>query len=134
MATGFVSNELIQLALVGELGNAKLNLLLNTDTVPAVLDFSATYWMLGASARLHLTDAMKNASYLFLDLLGGGTNRSATELIGAARFGVSFGIDDHWRLGASLGAQYIGLDEDQGFRNDGSNYWTTIGVELGARF
>jgi hypothetical protein len=134
LATGFVSNELIQLALVGELGKTDLDLVLNEYTEPTPLNFSASYWMLGASARLHLTDAMVNASYLFLDFMGGSTSRSATDLIGAARFGVSFGLDDHWRLGASMGAQYIGLDEDQGFRNDGSNYWTTLGVELGARF
>ena len=134
LATGFVSDELIQLALVGEVGKTNLDLVLNEYSNPTPLNFSASYWMLGAAARLHLTDALVNASYLYLEMLGGGTSNSATDAIGAARFGVSFGINDHWRLGASLGAQYIGLDERQGFVNDGDNYWLTYGIELGARF
>ena len=134
LATGFVSDELIQLALVGELGSADLNLVLNENTDPTPLDIAATYWMLGASARLHLSTKLVNASYLYLDFMGGTTTNSATDIIGAARLGASFGLNDYWRLGASLGAQYIGLDEGQGFNNDGENYWLTYGVEIGAQF
>lgn len=134
LATGFVSGELIQLALVGEVGSADLNLVLNENTDPTPLDIAATYWMLGASARLHLSNKLVNASYLYLDFMGGSTTHKATDIIGAARFGASFGLNDYWRLGASLGAQYIGLDEGQGFNNDGENYWLTYGVEVGAQF
>lgn len=134
IATGFVSNELIQLALVGEVGNADVNLVLNEYVYPQVLNFSASYWMLGGAARMHLTDKMVNASYLYMELLGGTTANPATDTIGAARFGASFGINDNVRLGASIGAQYIGLNEDQGFVNDGDDYWFTLGLEIGARF
>lgn len=134
IATGFVSNELIQLALVGEIGNANLDLILNETVDPTPLDFSATYWMLGASARLHLTDKFVNASYLYMEFMGGTTSHSDTDIIGATRVGASFGINDYLRLGASMGAQYIGLDSDQGFANDGDNYWVTYGVEIGMRF
>jgi hypothetical protein len=134
IATGFVSNELIQLALVGEVGNADVNLVLNEYFNPQVLNFSASYWMLGGAARMHLTDKMVNASYLYMELLGGTTSNSATDTIGAARFGASFGINDNVRLGASIGAQYIGLNEEQGFVNDGDDYWFTLGLEIGARF
>ncbi len=134
LATGFVSDELIQLALVGELGNANLKLILNENSDSTPLDLSATYWMLGASARLHLSDKLVNASYLYLEFMGGSTSNGATDLIGAARLGASFGLNDYWRLGASLGAQYIGLNKGQGFNNDGENYWVTYGVEVGAQF
>ncbi|MGD8559833.1 MAG: hypothetical protein PVH04_09210 [Gammaproteobacteria bacterium] len=134
IATGFVSNELFQLALVGEVGNADINLMLNRDTNPQRLDYSASYWLLGGAARLHLTDAMVNASYLYMEFMGGTTNESSTGTISVARVGASFGIGDTLRLGASYGAQYIGLNEDEGFTNDDDNYWFTLGVEIGARF
>jgi hypothetical protein len=134
LATGFVSDELIQLALVGEVGSTSLDLVLNENANLVPLNFSATYWMLGATARLHLSAALKNASYLYLEFMGGTTTNSATDIIGAARMGANFGFNNNWRLGASLGAQYIGLNKDQGFANDGKNYWITYGVEIGARF
>ena len=134
LATGFVSSDLIQLALVGEVGNADINLVLNENSNPQVLNFSAPYWMLGGAARLHLTTKLVNASYLYLEFLGGTTNNSATGTISTARLGASFGIGDNLRLGASYGAQYIGLDEDQGYTNDNDNYWFTLGLEIGVRF
>ena len=134
IAMGFVSSDLIQVALVGEVGKTDLDLILNEYTNPIPVDISATYWMLGATARLHLSDKLVNASYLYLDFMGGSTSDSATDSIGMARFGASFGIDDYMRLGASIGAHYIGLDEDQGFANDGDNYWMTLGVEMGVKF
>ena len=134
IATGFVSSDLFQVALVGEIGNTDLELVLNEYPNPVELDLSGKYWMLGATARLHLTDKLVNASYLYLDFMGGSTDHRETDVIGAARLGASFGINDYVRLGASFGAQYIGLDEDQGFVNDGDNYWLTFGVEMGVRF
>lgn len=134
VATGFVSSDLIQVALVGEVGNTDINLIINENTNPDVLDFSATYWMLGATARLHLTDKLVNASYLYLDFLGGQTDHGSTDFIGMARLGASFGVNDYLRLGASIGSFYIDLDEDQGFANDGDNYWTTFGFEIGVKF
>jgi len=134
IATGFVSSDLIQVALVGEVGNADLNLVFNENTTPVILDFTASYWMLGATARLHLSNSLVNASYLYLDFMGGKTNHSETDTIGAARFGASFGINNHLRLGISLGAQYIGLNNNQGFVSNSDKYWYTYGVEMGVQF
>jgi len=134
LATGIVSSELFQLALIGEIGNADINLIINETTDPQVLDFSASYWMLGGAVRMHLTDKLVNASYLYLELMGGTTNDPVTDIIGAARMGASFGINDTIRLGGNIGAQYIGLNKDQGFRNTDNNYWYTVGLELGVRF
>lgn len=135
IATGYISSDLIQIALVGEIGKTDIELVLDDNSVnPMPLDFSASYWLLGATARLHLTDKLINASYLYLEFMGGKTDHGSTDTIGMARLGASFGISDNFRLGASLGAFYLGLDEDQGFANDGDNYWSTFGIELGARF
>ena len=135
IATGFVSSDLLQVALVGEAGNTDIDVILNEYTPNEVaLDFSATYWLLGASARLHLSDKLVNASYLYLDFMGGKTSHGSTDTIGMARFGASFGVNDYVRLGASIGAYYLGLDEDQGFANNGDNYWTTFGFEMGVKF
>lgn len=135
IGTGFVSSDLIQVALVGELGNADFDLVLDENSFnPVALDFSATYWLLGATARLHLSDKLVNASYLYLEFMGGQTDHGSTDTIGMARLGASFGINNHLRLGASIGSVYLGLDEDQGFANNGDNYWTTLGFEIGAKF
>jgi len=135
IATGFVSSDLIQVALVGEVGNTDIDLILDEDSLsPVPLNYTATYWMLGATARLHLSDKLVNASYLYLDFMGGKTSQGSADTIGMARLGASFGINDYLRLGGSIGAHYIGLDEDQGFANHGDNYWTTIGFEMGVKF
>lgn len=134
IGTGFVSSDLIQIALIGEVGESDVNLVLDEDSNPAPLDFSATYWLLGASARLHLSDKLVNASYLYLDFMGGKTSHGSTDTIGMARLGASFGVNDYLRLGASIGSFYLGLDEDQGFVNNDDNYWTTLGFEIGAKF
>ena len=134
LATGLVSRELFQLALVGEVGNADLDLIINENKDPQLLKYSAPYWMLGGAVRMHLTDKLVNASYLYLELMGGTTNDSSTDIIGAARLGASFGVNDSLRLGASLGAQYLGLNEDKGFTNNGNDYWFTLGLEVGVRF
>jgi len=134
LATGMVSRELFQLALIGEVGNADLDLIINENTDPQALNYSSPYWMLGGAVRMHLTDKLVNASYLYLELLGGTTNDSSTDIIGSARLGASFGINDTMRLGASIGAQYLGLNEDKGFTNNGNDYWLTLGLEVGARF
>ena len=135
IATGFVSSDLIQVALVGEVGNTDIDVILDEySSSPAPLDFSASYWLLGASARLHLSDKLVNASYLYLDFMGGKTSHGSTDTIGMARFGASFGVNDFLRLGASIGAYYIGLDEDQGFTSNRDNYWTTFGFEMGVKF
>lgn len=134
LATGFVSSDLIQLSLIGEVGKADINLLINETSNPQALNFLANYWMLGGAVRMHLTTKLVNPSYLYLEFMGGTTDHSATDTISAARLGASFGLNDYIRLGGSFGAQYIGLNEDQGFVNDGDNYWFTIGLELGVRF
>jgi len=134
IATGFVSSDLIQVALVGEFGNTNIDLILDEYSDPTPLEYSATYWMLGATARLHLSDKLVNASYLYLDFMGGKTSQGSADTIGMARLGASFGVNDYLRLGASIGAHYIGLDEDQGFANHGDNYWTTFGFEMGVKF
>lgn len=134
MGTGFVSSDLIQIALIGEIGESNIDLMIDEDTTTVPLDFSATYWLLGASARLHLTDKLVNASYLYLDFMGGKTSHGSTDTIGMARLGASFGVNDYLRLGASIGSFYLGLDEDQGFVNNDDNYWMTLGFEIGAKF
>jgi hypothetical protein len=135
IGTGFVSSDLIQIALIGEFGNTNIDVILDEyGSNPEPLDFSASYWLLGASARLHLSDKLVNASYLYLDFMGGKTNNDSTDTIGMARIGASFGINDYLRLGASIGSYYVGLDEDQGFVNNDDNYWTTFGFEVGAKF
>lgn len=134
IATGFNSSDVIQVALMGELGNASLNLIFDEDTSPSIVDFTTTYWMLGATARLFLSYNQLNSSYLFMDFMGGKTRHSETDTIGAARMGISFGIYDHARLGVSYGAQYIGLNSNQGFVHNSGQYWYTFGVELGVRF
>jgi hypothetical protein len=134
IATGFVSSDLIQVALVGELGKTSVDVILDENSAPVPLDYTATYWMVGASARLHLTDKLVNASYLFLDFMGGKTSQGSADTIGMARLGASFGINNNTRLGVNIGAHYIGLKENQGFVNHGDNYWTTLGFEMGVRF
>jgi len=134
LATGFVSSEMLQVALVGEVGVMDVDLIINENTRPAALDFSGLYWMLGATVRLYLADKQVNPNYLYLEFMGGATDHSATELIGTSRFGASVGMNDYLRLGFSLGVQYIGLEESQGFVNDNDNYWFTYGLELGVRF
>ena len=134
LATGFVSSDLIQIALVGEVGNADLNLLFNEYSNPLALDFTTPYWMLGATARLMLSRSRVNASYLYMDFMGGKTSRSETDSIGATRVGASFGINDYVRLGINYGAQYIGLNSNQGFVDNSGEYWYTLGVEMGVRF
>lgn len=134
VATGFVSSDLIQVALVGEFGNTDLELLLNDNASTVNVDVSGSYWLMGATARLHLTDKLVNASYLYMDFMGGATSNNVTGNIGMARLGASFGINDYMRLGANIGAHYIGLEEDQGFVNDGDNYWFTYGLEMGVKF
>ena len=132
--TGFNTSDLIQVALMGELGSADLNLIFDEDASPQILNFATTYWMLGATARLLLSNHQYNSNYLYMDLLGGKTNHGETDTIGAARMGFSFGFHDHLRLGVSYGAQYIGLNPNQGFVNNSGQYWYTLGVELGWRF
>lgn len=132
--TGFNSSDVIQVAMMGELGSADLNLVFDDETSPLLLNFTTNYWMLGATARLLLSYNRLNSNYLYMDFLGGKTVRSETDTIGAARMGFSFGINDHVRLGVSYGAQYIGLNSNQGFVHNSGQYWHTFGVEFGWRF
>lgn len=134
ISTGPVSSELLQLALILEFGNADLDLIMNKPENPQPLELTATYWMLGGTIRLHLSDKLVNPSYMYIELLGGSTSNSDTDLIGMAKGGFNFGIEKNMRLGFSIGSQYIGLNEDKGFTNDGDNFWFSYGLELGVRF
>lgn len=134
IATGFISSDVIQVALVGELGKTSIDVILDENSSPVPLDYTATYWMVGASARLHVTERLVNPSYLYLDFMGGKTSKGSADTIGMARLGASFGINNNARLGVNIGTHYIGLNENQGFANHGDNYWTTLGFEMGVSF
>lgn len=138
IASGFVVNDRVRLGLAGELGNMDMDLILNKRTTPKRLALSGTYWLLGAAVHFNLfTQSIRcpeDAHYMFLEFLGGTSEHTETDVLGAARLGFNFAITKHLRWGIHYGAMYIGLNEDEGFANDGDNYFNTYGFEFGYRF
>lgn len=138
LASGYIANKRAYMGLVGELGYMDINLDVNKNDGPVRLDLAGNYWMLGAAARFVMFDdgrsGVSNPSFFFMEFMGGLTEHAATKTIGSARLGFNFGEFNHLRLGLNAGAQYIGLNKEQGFVNNRNNYWFTYGFELGYRF
>lgn len=138
LASGYIADHRAYIGLVGELGYMDIDLNVSKQDSPARLNFSGAYWMLGAAARFALFDNVKdgqsNPSVFFMEFMSGLTEDAATDVIGSAKLGFNFGEFDHLRIGIHAGAQYIGLNKEQGFINNSNNYWFTYGLELGYRF
>lgn len=137
-SAGFIAARLAQLGLSIEIGKMDLDLLYNRNSIPQRINLQGTYWFIGPTVRWLLgnidNEQTINNSYVYFELLGGGTDRSEIDITAIARVGINTGIGEHMRIGIHYGAFYLGLDEDQGFANDGDNYWNTYGIELGYQF
>jgi len=135
---GFVANRLAQFGLAAEVGSMDLDLNYNRNSTPQRIQLEGTYWLIGPTVRWLLgytdTEQLANNSYFYLELLGGSSDRNEVDKMAVARVGFNTGIGEHLRLGAHYGAFYLGLNEDQGFANDGDNYWDMYGLEIGYQF
>lgn len=138
LGAGFIANRSTQFGLTAEIGKMDLDLLYNRNSIPQRINLQGTYWLLGPTVRWLLgnidTEQTINNSYVYLELLGGGSDRKEVDITAVARLGVNTGIGEHMRIGIHYGAFYLGLDEDQGFANDGDNYWNMYGLEIGYQF
>ena len=92
------------------------------------------YGLAGAGVRWAFFEAQENPSYLGLELLAGTASDSQVHLMSAARATLSFGLGARVRLGASLGALYMGLEPAEGLLKDANNFSTLMGVQAGYRF
>lgn len=136
---GFVPNMHTNFGLTAEIGRMDLDLLYNRNSTPQRVNIEGTYWLLGPIVRWLFgnRDSDENFahnSYVYLELLGGNSDRDGIDMIGVGRIGINTGLGEHMRLGFHYGAFYLGLDEDQGFANDGDNYWNMYGLEIGYQF
>lgn len=136
---GFVANRVTQFGLAAEVGKMDLDVLYNRNsTTPTRVNLKGTYWLVGPTVRWLLgytdTEQFINNSYIYLELLGGNADRKEVDLLAVARIGFNTALGKHLRLGVHYGAFYLGLKQDQGFANDGNNYWNMYGLELGYQF
>ena len=135
---GFVPNMHTNFGLALELGQMDLNLLYNKNTEPTRINVEGSYWLLGPSVRWLLgyrdTEKLVNNSYFHFELLGGDSDQKQVDKIVVGRVGFNTGIGEHMRLGIHYGAFYLGMEEDEGIANDGDNYWTMLGLEIGYQF
>jgi len=138
LSGGFVPNMHTNFGLALEVGKMDLDLTYNRDTKPIKLNLEGGYWLIGPSVRWLLgyndSEQIINHSYIYLELLGGSSDQEEVDKMAIARIGFNTGLGAHIRMGIHYGAFYLGLDKDQGFANDGDNYWNMIGVELGYQF
>lgn len=139
LSGGFVPNLHTNFGITFELGSMDLNLLYNRETNPQRIQIQGSYLMLGPQVRwlfgsIDATENTINNSYIYLELLGGTSDRDEVDKMAIARIGLNTGIHEHLRIGLHYGAFYLGLDKDQGFANDGDNYWNMYGFELGYQF
>jgi hypothetical protein len=123
--------------------NARLGMLIEGGYLDAKIglkdveedvDIEGGFLMGGAGVRWPLNSAAKNVSFLGIELLAGNVWDEDVDLISVARATLSLGLGDHARLGFSLGALYLGLDETEPLIEDADNFTTTLGLEAGVRF
>lgn len=123
--------------------NARLGMLIEGGYLDAKIgiedikddvDIEGGFLMGGAGVRWPLNSAANNVSFLGMELLAGKVWDDDVDLISVARATLSIGLGDHARLGFSLGALYLGLDETDTLVEDADNFTTTLGLEAGVRF
>lgn len=135
---GFIANSATQFGLAVEIGKLDFDLVYSSKAVPLRLTTKSDYWLVGPTVRWTLGNFNKqgaiNNSHFYFELLGGNASDPQIDIMAIGRVGFNTGISEHMRLGLHYGAFYLGLDEDQGIVNDGSNYWNMLGFEVGFQF
>jgi hypothetical protein len=125
-----MENARLGMLIEGGYLDAKIGL----DDVEEDVDIEGGFLMGGAGVRWPLNSAANNVSFLGMELLAGKVWDEDVHLISVARATLSIGLGDHARLGFSLGALYLGLDETDTLVEDADNFTTTLGLEAGVRF
>ncbi len=93
------------------------------------------YVMGGAGVRWPVGGMPENRSFFGVEMLAGNVWDTDVDLMSVARTTLSLGIGAHTRLGFSLGALYLGLDtDDSSLVEEGNNFTSMLGVEVGVRF
>ncbi|MDH5178148.1 MAG: hypothetical protein OEZ39_01920 [Gammaproteobacteria bacterium] len=139
LSVGVVADATAEFGLSAELGELDLDLIYNRESLPSRITTRGSYWLAGPTIRWNIeyTDNLtqsRNKSQVYLELLGGTAEDKTIKILGIARLGFNVGLGKNARLGFNYGAFYLGLNEDQGPANDGTNYWEMFGMELGYQF
>ncbi len=138
LASGYIANSILYIGLVGELGYMDIKLKVERTSGDDILDLAGAYWLLGGALRLgnfaEVREGASGANYFFMEVMGGTSEFSETDIIGSAKLGFNYEPAQRLRLGVHVGARYIGLNEKAGFVNGDNSYWLTYGVDAGWRF
>ncbi|MBN1849801.1 MAG: hypothetical protein JW932_14585 [Deltaproteobacteria bacterium] len=133
LAAGFTERS-IQFGLTGEAG--VIDFSLYYEDHKGLLELEGIYGMVGPAIRFLFNDDdnIKNASYLYLELLGGTSEHEEAGLLSVARMGLNWRIQEHLRFGIHAGSLYFDLKESEGIIENEDNFRLMGGLEFGYRF
>lgn len=96
------------------------------------LDANGAYFMAGPTVRFY--PPTDKTAYLFAEMLGGKSDNKNINTLGQARLGVSKTFQNNLILGLSLGAIFVGLNDDEGILEYKDEFETTTSFEMGYKF
>lgn len=96
------------------------------------LDANGAYFMAGPTVRFY--PPTDKSGYLFAEMLGGKSDNKNINTLGQTRVGVSKTFPNDLILGLSVGAIFVGLNDDEGILEYKDEFETTASFEMGYKF
>ena len=131
LSSGF-ENAQAKVGLVFEAGS--INAEIHPQEAMGKVNVEGGYAMAGAGIRWPLSAEKINPSFIGVELLAGTSSDESVRMMSTACASLSFGLGLRMRLGASLGALYLGLDPTEGPLKKFDNFTTLVGIQAGYRF
>jgi len=129
-ASGFTSKG-VQVGLAGEIGYIRVDADPGSEKMARTLDGS--YWLIGPAIRW-LMNEERNPDFPYVELLAGTAEEGDIGVLSVARAGYNWGVNDHLRMGLSIGSVYLNLDADGSLIQDDERFSVVYGAELAFRF
>lgn len=129
LSSGFIEDK-VNVGISADLGHINAELELDNNTKHKV---RGNYLMFGPSIRFY-SYAHEDSNYLAFDLLVGSVDYKEKNILSYARAAYNFSINQHLRMGFSIGSLYLDLDDKKDLIRKDNSFNLTAGVDVGYKF